>query len=112
LFADSALQKAHGSQHPDHPSFRFRLCSQLRRLQFSSSQPQTYICDRESRSPEPFAFEILHREKENKVFGKRPHATARDLLTSLTPLIPLIINPVASTSSTLPISARAIYQYV
>jgi len=27
--------------------------------------------DRESRSPEPFAFEILHREWANKVFGKR-----------------------------------------
>jgi hypothetical protein len=38
--------------------------------------------------------------------------TARDLLTSSTPLIPLIINPAASTSSTLLIPARAIYQYV
>jgi hypothetical protein len=31
---------------------------------------------------------------------------------SLTTLIPLIINPVASTSSTVLIPARAIYQYV
>src|SRR6266508_3375353 len=30
-----------------------------------------YICDRESRSPEPLAFEILHQERANKVFGKR-----------------------------------------
>jgi hypothetical protein len=39
---------------------------------------------------------FLHRERTNKVFGKRLHATARDLLTSSTLLIP----------------ARAIYQYV
>jgi hypothetical protein len=30
-------------------------------------------------SPEPFAFEI-HRKRANKVFGKRPHAIARDLV--------------------------------
>src|SRR5881394_262959 len=30
-----------------------------------------YICDQESRSPEPLAFEILHWERANKVFGKR-----------------------------------------
>jgi hypothetical protein len=64
------------------------------------------------RRPKPFAFEILHRERANKGFGKRPHVTARDLLTSSTPLIPLIINPAASTSSTLLIPACTIYQYV
>jgi hypothetical protein len=41
-------------------------------------------------SPELFAFEILHRERANKVFGKRSHATARDL----------VVDPAASTSST------------
>jgi hypothetical protein len=79
-FADSALYKAVSSQHLDHPIFRFRLCSQLRHLKFSSSRPPMCICDRESRSPEYFAFVILHRERTNMVFGKRPHATARDLL--------------------------------
>jgi hypothetical protein len=54
----------------------------------------------------------MHRERANKVFGKRPHATAHDLLMSSIPLIPLIINPAASTSSTLLIPSRAIYQYV
>jgi hypothetical protein len=29
------------------------------------------ICDRESRSPEPSSSAILHRERANKVFGKR-----------------------------------------
>jgi hypothetical protein len=53
-----------------------------------------------------------HRESANKVFGKRSHASARDLLTSSTLLILVIINPAASTSSILLIPARAIYQYV
>jgi hypothetical protein len=45
----------------------------------------------ESKSPEPIAFEILHRERANKVFGKRLHATARVLL----------VDPTTSTLSTL-----------
>jgi hypothetical protein len=31
----------------------------------------TCICDQESRSPEPSSLAILHRERANKVFGKR-----------------------------------------
>jgi hypothetical protein len=46
----------------------------------SSSRAPTCIYDRESRSPESVAFEILHREKANKVFVKRLHANARVLL--------------------------------
>jgi hypothetical protein len=34
-----------------------------------SPRASTYICDRESSSRKPVAFEILHREKTNKVFG-------------------------------------------
>jgi hypothetical protein len=50
------------------------------------------IYERESRFLEPLAFEILHRERANKVFEKRIHATARVLLidpasTSLTLLL-------------------------
>jgi hypothetical protein len=67
------------------------------------------ICDRESRSAEPFAFEILHRERANKVFGKRPHATARDLLVE--PCCVDVIDTAASISSTLLIPAHGIYQY-
>jgi hypothetical protein len=51
-------------------------------------------------------------KEANKVFRNHPHATGRDLLTSSTTLIPLIINPAALTSSTVLIFARAIYQYV
>jgi hypothetical protein len=58
---------------------------------FSSSRPPTCICIQESRYPEPFAFEILHRKRANKVFGKRSHATARDL----------VIDPATSTASAL-----------
>ncbi|WVZ69647.1 hypothetical protein U9M48_018404 [Paspalum notatum var. saurae] len=36
-----------------------------------SIPPPTCIGDRESRSPKPFAFRASHREKANKVFGKR-----------------------------------------
>ncbi|WVZ57333.1 hypothetical protein U9M48_007731 [Paspalum notatum var. saurae] len=36
-----------------------------------SIPPPTCIRDRESRSPKPFAFRASHREKANKVFGKR-----------------------------------------
>jgi hypothetical protein len=68
------------------------------------------ICDRESRSPEPFAFEILHRERENKVFGKHPHATARDLVVE--PCCFDVIGPAALTSSTVLIPAHIIYLYV
>ena len=35
--------------------------------------------ERESRSPESFAFGILHRERANKVFGKRPMRLLNDL---------------------------------
>jgi hypothetical protein len=56
-FVDSALYKTPGSQHLDHPNFRFRLYSQLRRLR-SSLHP-----DRRRESAigrvgfsEPFAF--------------------------------------------------------
>jgi hypothetical protein len=63
-------------------------------------------------SLEPFAFEILHRERANKVFGKRPHATARDLLVEPCCVYVDVIDPAASMSSTLLILARAIYQYV
>jgi hypothetical protein len=58
---------------------------------FSSSRSPTCIYDREKRSLKSVAFEILHRERANKVFGKRSHATARNL----------IVDPIASTSSTL-----------
>jgi hypothetical protein len=36
-----------------------------------SSRSSMCICDRESRSPEPSSLAILHRERANKVFGKR-----------------------------------------
>jgi hypothetical protein len=57
---------------------------------------------RESRPPEPTAFEIMHRERTNKVFGKRPHTSAHDLLVD--PAFDVVIDPAASTSSTLPAS--------
>lgn len=42
-------------------------------------------------SAKPIAFEIMHRERANKFFVKRSHMTARDL----------VVDPAASTSSTL-----------
>jgi hypothetical protein len=73
-------------------------------------RPPTCIYARESRSPEPFAFEILHRQRANKVFGKRPHATARDRV--IEPCCFDVIDPTASTSSTLLLTVIVIYQYV
>jgi hypothetical protein len=57
------------------------------------------IYDRESKSLKPVGFEILHRERANKVFEKRPHATAHDLL--IDPVVNVVIDPAASTSSIL-----------
>jgi hypothetical protein len=37
----------------------------------TSSHSLTCICDRESMSPEPSSSAILHRERVNKIFGKR-----------------------------------------
>jgi hypothetical protein len=37
----------------------------------TSSHSSTCICDRESRSPKPSSSAILHRERANKIFGKR-----------------------------------------
>jgi hypothetical protein len=47
--------------------YRFCYCTVGATLSYSS----TCICDRESRSLEPSYSEILYRERENKVFGKR-----------------------------------------
>jgi hypothetical protein len=51
-------------------------------------------------------FDILHRERANKVFGKRPHVTARDLVVE--PCCFDIIDPAVSTSSSLLLPARVI----
>jgi hypothetical protein len=44
------------------------------------------ICDRESRSLEPVAYKILHRERANKVLGS-VHMTARVVLVDPATLI-------------------------
>jgi hypothetical protein len=55
-------------EQPTHLVFRLlRYCT----ANAISSCPSTYICDRESRSPESSSSAILHRERVNKVFEKR-----------------------------------------
>jgi hypothetical protein len=46
---------------------RFCCCA----AEATSSRSSTCICNQESRSPEPSSSAILHRERANKVFGKR-----------------------------------------
>jgi hypothetical protein len=63
----------------------------------SSSRAPTCICDWESRSSEPIAFEILYQESANKVFGKRLHVTARFFLVDAAAAA---VDPAGSTLST------------
>jgi hypothetical protein len=53
------------------------------------------ICDHESRSPEPVAFEILHWELANKVLG----SVFMRLLMFFSSIVVDVVDPAASTSS-------------
>jgi hypothetical protein len=54
------------------------------------SRSSTCICNRESRSPKPSSSAILHRERANKIFGKRSsRLLARFIKLFTTALLPL-----------------------
>jgi hypothetical protein len=62
------LATTNDHEPPTHLGFCLLCCCATKT---TSSRSSTCICDRESRSLEPSSSTILHRERANKVFGKR-----------------------------------------
>jgi hypothetical protein len=66
----SRHRSSNTNSHKNTNATRFR-CFYCCITEATSSRSSTCICDRESKSPEPSSSAIMHRERANKVFGKR-----------------------------------------
>jgi hypothetical protein len=109
---DVAVYKTPASHRHPHLTTRERVLSPLTTappMLSSSSQALTCNCERESRSPELVALNILHRKEANKIFGKRLHATARVLLVDH---VANVVNQYASSGLISDFSLSIVFRHV